>query len=541
LSFITIEDIIKKWTLKLTEMLKNLYRFVGFIIFIGILGNYLVPNLMFNILVIIVIIICGLFSYLMTQKVQLLMKEWHEEFTNPTEKLLQTIQMVSMQKLDLLPEEQLNSFTSESHLKLLEVARGILEHQRFIDQVVDNMFEMMFLLNQDGIIMKANKSACETTHFSQSDLIGQHIRKLFPHAESLVDYYLELEIQFTTQGFVRDVEVFVQTSEGELLPFSINGVKIESTTGVLLGYTMIAKNQAETVRLFNQVNKSNYELGRANEELAKRYDQIKKEIEEKEGQRRTLEMELATSQLVQKTFLPQVAPEHPNVDCAGTAIPAAFCGGDWWNTLTLKDKFFVFIADVTGHGTASAMVTAAVSGYFVSVKSKLFAGENLDVDDILSGFDTVLSSMGHSDVSYNMTCFSCVFDFEKKVIRFANAGHNFPLLIREDKKVETLIASGNRLGNIGATRIDNKVFEKKEIPMAGGEFIFFYTDGLIENKNDKDEEYGKRRLRKFIEKNYTKASSEFISLLLQDSLEFYGAGKALEDDITVVVTKIKQP
>ena len=107
--------------------------------------------------------------------------------------------------------------------------------------------------------------------------------------------------------------------------------------------------------------------------------------------------------------------------------------------------------------------------------------------------------------------------------------------------METLIASGNRLGNIGATRIDNKVFEKKEIPMAGGEFIFFYTDGLIENKNDKDEEYGKRRLRKFIEKNYTKASSEFISLLLQDSLEFYGAGKALEDDITVVVTKIKQP
>ena len=538
---ITIEDIIKKWTKKLTDMMNSLYGFVGFIIFIGIIGNILISNIIINIFIVIVILISGFFTFYISQKNQLLIKDWHEEFTNPTQKLLQTIQMVSMQKLDLLPEEQLDSFTSESHLKLLEVARGILEHQRFIDQVVDNMFEMMFLLNQDGIIMKANKSACETTHFSQTDLIGQHIRKLFPHAESLVDYYLELEIQFTTQGFARDVEVFVQTSEGELLPFSINGVKIESTTGVLLGYTMIAKNQAETVRLFNQVNKSNYELGRANDELAKRYDQIKKEIEEKEGQRRTLEMELATSQLVQKTFLPQIAPEHPNIDCAGTAIPAAFCGGDWWNTVTLKDKFFVFIADVTGHGTASAMVTAAISGYFVSVKSKLFAGENLDVDDILSGFDTVLSSMGHSDVSYNMTCFSCVFDFEKKVIRFANAGHNFPLIVREDKKVETLIASGNRLGNIGATRIDNKVFEKKEIPLLGGEFIFFYTDGLIENKNDKDEEYGKRRLRKFIEKNYTKASSEFISLLLQDSLEFYGAGKPLEDDITVVVTRIKQP
>jgi PAS domain S-box-containing protein len=539
LSAVTIEDIIKKWTVIIKKLISNLYGFIAFITLIGVIGNIFIANIFLNIIFIIMIATCGFFTYYFTKKIRSFTEEWQEEFINPTQKLLQTIHMVSMQKLDLLPEEQLNSFTSESHLKLLEVARGILEHQRFIDQVVDNMFEMMFLLNQDGIIMKANKSACETTQFSQADLIGQHIRKLFPHAESLVDYYLELEIQFTTQGFVRDVEVFVQTSEGELLPFSINGVKIESTTGVLLGYTMIAKNQAETVRLFNQVNKSNYELGRANDELAKRYDQIKKEIEEKEGQRRTLEMELATSQLVQKTFLPQIAPEHQMVDCFGTAIPAAFCGGDWWNTISLKDKFYVFIADVTGHGTASAMVTAAISGYFVSIKSKLLLGEELDVDQILEGFDIVLTSMGNSEVSYNMTCFSSVFDFEKKVLRYANAGHNFPLIVKQDKKVEALIATGNRLGNSGPAKVEKKVFEKKEVPIQGGEFIFFYTDGLIENKNDKEEEYGKRRLRKFIEKNYTKASSEFVSLLLQDSLEFYGSSKPLEDDVTVVVTRIK--
>jgi sigma-B regulation protein RsbU (phosphoserine phosphatase) len=539
LSNITIDDIIKNWTQKLKIILLTFYIFAGIVVTISMMSNFILTNIFLNIIFLIAIVFCGLFTFIVHQKSQILLQSWYDEFTHPTQKLLKTIQMVAMQKLDLLPEEQLNSFTSESHLKLLEVARGILEHQRFIDQVVDNMFEMMFLLNQDGIIMKANKSACETTHFTQTELIGQHIRKLFPHAESLVDYYLELEIQFTTQGFVRDVEVFVQTSEGELLPFSINGVKIESTTGILLGYTMIAKNQAETVRLFNQLNKSNYELGRANDELGKRYDQIKKEIEEKEGQRRTLEMELATSQIVQKTFLPQTNPEHPFIECAGTAIPAAFCGGDWWNTITLKDKFYVFIADVTGHGTASAMVTAAVSGYFVSIKTKLFSGENLDVDDILAGFDTVLSSMGQNDVGYNMTCFSCVFDFEKKVIRFSNAGHNFPIIIKENKKVETLIASGHRLGNSGSSTIEKKQFEKKELPMKGGEFVFFYTDGLIENKNDKDDEYGKLRLRKFIEKNYTKPSSEFVSLLLQDGLEFYGPGKPLEDDITVIVTKVK--
>lgn len=530
----SIDEIIVSWKERLSKIILNSYIYIGFFVLTGILFNFYIQSYVFNAAFVILIFVCGFLGWNGYKKARILIKQWHEEFLYPTQKLIRTIDMVSTQKLDLLPEEQSNSFTSDSHIKLLEVARGILEHQRFIDQVVDNMFEMMFLLNQDGIIMKANKSACETTRFTQNELVGQHIRKLFPHAEGLVDYYLELEIQFTTQGFLRDMEVYVQTSEGELLPFSINGVKIESNHGGLLGYTMIAKNQAETVRLINQLNKSNFELGRANDELGKRYDHIKKEIEEKEGQRRVLEMELATSQLVQKTFLPQIPPEHRYIDCAGTAIPAAFCGGDWWNTISLEDKFFVFIADVTGHGTASAMVTAAISGYFVGIKNKLLMGEDLDVDHVLQGFDKVLYTMGSKEVRYNMTCFSCVFDFKKRTIRFSNAGHNFPILVRSDGKVEPLVASGHRLGNT-----NDEPFEKKEIPLEGGEFILFYTDGLIENKNDKNQEYGKRKLRKFIETHHSKKSSTFIELLLHDSLDFYGTSKPLEDDVTVVVAKIK--
>ena len=60
---------------------KILYIFVGFIIFY-LIANYLVPNLLFNILVIIIIIISG-FVFIMSTKVQQLMFEWHEEFTSP--------------------------------------------------------------------------------------------------------------------------------------------------------------------------------------------------------------------------------------------------------------------------------------------------------------------------------------------------------------------------------------------------------------------------------------------------------------------------
>ncbi len=533
---ITIHDIVHRWKLNLHKIRNYFYIGIAFILVAFLISVFQAENFFSNLIFGVTSVVTLFIVFLMILEIKKLYRTWQTDFSQPTERLLQIISMISSQKLDLLPEEQSNSYASEFHIKLLEVARGILEHQRFIDRVVDNMFEMMFLLNQDGFILKVNKSACETTKFLQTELVGQHIRKLFPYSEGLVDYYLELEIQFTTQGIVKDVEVFVQTSEGELLPFSMNGVKIENSSGSLLGYTMIAKNQTEVFRLFNQLNKSNFNLGRANDELGKRYDQIKKEIEEKEGQRRVLEMELATSQLVQKTFLPQKAPVHSFVECAGTAIPAAFCGGDWWNTISTENRFYIFIADVTGHGTAGAMVTAAVSGFFVGIKNKILGGESIEPDILLQGINSVLTDMGGNDgVRYYMTCFCCVLDFQSQKIYFSNAGHNFPLMIREGKKIEPLVASGNRLG-----WTPDEIFEKKEIPLTGGEFILFYTDGLIENKNDKNEDYGKKRLRKFLENNSTKRSSDFLELLVQESLEFYGSEKALEDDITVVVTKIKQ-
>lgn len=530
-----IETLVLRWAHALRASVRNIYACLALLAVMTGLIFVLPLGTRFAALFGVVSVVLGAFLVLRTVLiVRDLHRSWREDLILPLERLMQTINMISAQRLELLPEERRMAFTSAYQQRLLEVARGILEHQRFVDQVVDNMFEMMFLLNPDGVILKVNKSACETTGFQATELVGQHIRKLFPHAESLVDHYLELEIQFTTLGLVRDMEVHVQTSDGEILPFSLNGVKIESSSGDLMGYTLIAKNLAETFRLIHQLNKSNNNLNRANGELEKRYDQIKREIEEQEAQKKVLELELATSQLVQKTFLPQTAPVHTFIEMAGTAVPAAFCGGDWWNTISLEDRFYVFIGDVTGHGTASAMVTAAVSGYYVSVRNALLSGQDLDVAVILAGFDSVLSTMANGDVSYNMTCFAGMFDFKRKIFRFANAGHNFPLMYRPGGKIEALVAAGHRLGSS-----QGEPFETLEVEIQGGEFLFLYTDGLIENRNDAGDMYGKRRLRKFIETHWQRPSAVFVDALLKDSLQFFGDEKPLEDDVTFIAAHIR--
>ena len=148
----SIDEIIQSWKKQLTKIIVNSYIYIIFFLLTGICVNFFIRSTIFNASFFILIFICAYVGWLGYKNAKKLVKEWHEEFLYPTQKLIRTIDMVSAQKLDLLPEEQSNSFTSDSHIKLLEVARGILEHQRFIDQVVDNMFEMMFLLNREILI-----------------------------------------------------------------------------------------------------------------------------------------------------------------------------------------------------------------------------------------------------------------------------------------------------------------------------------------------------------------------------------------------------
>lgn len=531
---LTIELLVAGWHRQLRRSFIPLFILCVVLLACAIVLAVIAHNLAVGISVfclISVTILCGVHTLRNLKGISV---SWSDDLVAPLQRLTQTVTLIASQKLELLPEERRTSFTASTQQKLLDVAREILDHQRFIDRVVDNMFEMMFLLNPDGIIITANKSACEATKYSQTELVGQHIRKLFPHAGTLVDYFLELEIQFTATGAVHDMEIHVQTCEGEILPFSINGVKIESPSGDLLGYTVIAKNLSETFKLISELNKSNFSLNRANSELAKRYDEIKKEIEEKEGERKVLQLELATSQLVQRTFLPQTPPEHAMIEVAGMSVPAAFCGGDWWNTIDFDNKFLMLIGDVTGHGTASAMVTAAVSGYYVFLKQTLLGGARPSVSEILKGFDSVLSTMSDGNISYNMTFFVALFDFNLRTLTFANAGHNFPLLTRPGKKVEPLVAAGHRLGNI-----EKEVFQEVEIPIEPGDSLFFYTDGLIENQGSNTEPFGKRRLRKFLDDAQSVSCQELVDRLFEQSTTYYGATKELEDDVTFVAVKLK--
>jgi sigma-B regulation protein RsbU (phosphoserine phosphatase) len=250
-----------------------------------------------------------------------------------------------------------------------------------------------------------------------------------------------------------------------------------------------------------------------------------------------LENELAIASTVQQTLIPP--PEFRNKDIYIHSIyqSASQCGGDWWGFFGVGRKLCVMIADATGHGMPSALITASARSCF-SIMHKL-AQEDEDFSfspsAMLSFANRVVydASMG----KIMMTFYIGVIDFDAMTLTYSSAGHNPPWLFKKAEdgsfSLQSLVALGMRLGE----GRDSPVFEEKSVPIAQGDILFLYTDGLMEGKDLEGNMYGKKRVRRTVESALAGGPQSVIETIMADFLK-YNEGKALDDDVTLATAQI---
>lgn len=252
---------------------------------------------------------------------------------------------------------------------------------------------------------------------------------------------------------------------------------------------------------------------------------------QEEKHKQHLENELKTARFVQQTLLPPASiRETKELDVSGYYQSASECGGDWWSYFRLNDgRHVVLVGDVTGHGTASAMVCAVVKGYCDSLINR----PNLTVIDVLTELNHVVFRMSR-DGKRAMTMAAAFIEPEKQEITYANAGHPHPLVLKSDPSPSTsyLINSGSILGIS-----TESIYQEKKFPFRPGDQLVLYTDGVTECMGRTKEMYGDRRLRSIL-KNSANATSaaELNHKIVHDLKNFY-ANVAPGDDITTVVIR----
>ncbi|MCX5743442.1 MAG: PP2C family protein-serine/threonine phosphatase, partial [Proteobacteria bacterium] len=215
----------------------------------------------------------------------------------------------------------------------------------------------------------------------------------------------------------------------------------------------------------------------------------------------------------------------------GSWRPATSCAGDFWGVYPLDDKrVLVAIGDVTGHGVASAMVTAAAVGACDAAARR--AGGWLDLRELAAALDAAVRRVGGGELA--MTCFASVIDHATGAMTYISCGHTTPYLCRVGPaalEMSALVGRGNLLG-AGVFALP-KVVERQLSP---GDLVVWYTDGVIDAQDPAGKPFGDRRLQQLLRKlDPKKLTPGPVHDLIQGTINAHRAGRPLADDETVVV------
>lgn len=192
--------------------------------------------------------------------------------------------------------------------------------------------------------------------------------------------------------------------------------------------------------------------------------------------------ELSLAQEIQKSMLPRTVPAVPGYTISASSRPAKEVGGDFYDfPPVVGEETAALIADVSGKGMAAAIYMAVSRTVLKSVAS-ISDGP----DSLLRSANRILSE--DSDSGMFVTVFG-VYLKEDGNFRFANAGHNPPVIIRADGSQEIMPEGGVAMG-----------VDEDAAPIAGssslgpGDLLILYTDGATEAMNAAGEEFGEARL-----------------------------------------------
>ncbi|MBZ0231406.1 MAG: SpoIIE family protein phosphatase [Deltaproteobacteria bacterium] len=256
-----------------------------------------------------------------------------------------------------------------------------------------------------------------------------------------------------------------------------------------------------------------------------------------QAQKVAMERELALARSVQQGMLPP--PElvqHGHLKIVGFCEPASTCGGDWWTYRRLTGgRLLVVIGDATGHGMHSALLAGTARG---AVEALAEVDEKLLVpEQVLKSIDAAIRNVGEH--SLLMTAFAAVFDSDTGVVQYANAGQNFPYVMRM-KQARTLgdssiiAASGNPLGD-RAVPLD---IRRGTTQLAPGDLFVAFTDGLVERQAASGKLFGDRRLRSIFAGKHVPAHPSALTSLREEvktTVETFAGGTVSQDDITFVL------
>ena len=250
------------------------------------------------------------------------------------------------------------------------------------------------------------------------------------------------------------------------------------------------------------------------------------------AEQQKLEREIQIAQDVQAKLFPQDRPVLRTLRCAGTCRTARGVGGDYFDFLQLgPDRLGIAVADIAGKGLSAALLMASLQAL---VRSHAPANAH-GLDGFAGEINRHLCDS--TDDARFATLFFGVYDDATRRLRYVNAGHNPPILLRQPggagDRVRRLLPTGTILGCF-----PERSWQEQVVDLAPGDLLVVFSDGIVEATNAADEQFSDPRLVSLVERSAHLGEDALAALVMEEVGRFLG-GVPPQDDMTLIVAGVR--
>jgi serine phosphatase RsbU (regulator of sigma subunit) len=243
---------------------------------------------------------------------------------------------------------------------------------------------------------------------------------------------------------------------------------------------------------------------------------------EQERIRMKMDEELKIAREIQQSLMPRKLPSSGWFRAAAASIPSHQVGGDYCDVRQIEPDVWAFVvADVSGKGVSSALLASLLQGAFLAG-----GHSTMRIDELMAHVNRFLNE--RTEGEKYATLFCGVVGRNGR-LRWSNAGHCPPLLLRRSGTVIHLSATSLPLG-----LLEEAEFSVSETQLEPGDKIAIYTDGVSEAQSVTGRFFDSKRIELLLKANTGKGCQEMISSLVA-AVEAFTDGVPQADDVTAVV------
>jgi sigma-B regulation protein RsbU (phosphoserine phosphatase) len=251
----------------------------------------------------------------------------------------------------------------------------------------------------------------------------------------------------------------------------------------------------------------------------------------REKERRDTRLAIAAE--IQRSFLPDFIPQVEGFEIAARSVLAKEAGGDFFDVIPFTavppdtERTGILIADVSGKGIPAALFMA-LSRIVIRVNATWYRDQPaLAIRDANNLIAT------DSRAGMFVTAFYGILDKTSRSLIYVNAGHNPPIVLRSNDGLFTeLSATGIAMGVT-----ENQEYQVGVCPLASGDIVVLYTDGVTQTTNSGEQMFGKGRLQDIISEARGASAEEILTRIL-DAVRLFTGNYPQSDDITLIVIRV---